>query len=104
MFPLPQSGRANVASQKSLGEDSGYHWIPGIEVAAVVIAVALDNRKILGSRWISSQTGLGKPMGPGYTGDPILASLTQQSTSCGHSGNGVPWSLRHGESMSMERL
>jgi hypothetical protein len=33
MFLLPRSDRPNMASQKSLGEDSGHHWIPGIEVA-----------------------------------------------------------------------
>ena len=52
MFPLPQSDRSNVASQKSLGEDSGPHWIPDIEVAARVTAVALDNRRTLGSPWV----------------------------------------------------
>jgi hypothetical protein len=75
MFPLPRSDRPNVASQKSLGEDSGDHWILGTEVAARAKAVAIDNRRTLGSRWISSQTGLGQPMGPGYRGVSVLASL-----------------------------
>lgn len=75
MFPLPQSDRPNVASQKYLGEDSGHHWIPGIEVAAMVTEVALDNRRTLGSRWILSQTGPGMPMNQGYTGEAVLASL-----------------------------
>ena len=55
MFPLPQSDRPNVASQKSLGEDSGDHWIPGIEVAARVTVVALDNSRTVGSPWVSWQ-------------------------------------------------
>ena len=55
MLPLPQSDHPDVASQKPLGEDSGDHRMPGFEVAAVVAAVALDNRRTLGSRWVSRQ-------------------------------------------------
>ena len=80
MFPLPQSDHRNVASQKSLGEDSGDHRMPGFEVAAMATAVAPDNRRTLSSRWISSQTGLGKPMGPGYRGESVSASL--RSSQC----------------------
>jgi hypothetical protein len=48
MFPLPQSDRPDVASQKPLGEESGHHWTPGIEVAARVTVLAPDNRRTLG--------------------------------------------------------
>lgn len=79
MFPLPQSDRSNVASQKSLGEDSGHHWTPGIEVAARVAVVALDNRRTLGSCHISWRTQPGKPMGPGYRGESVLAAFCSSS-------------------------
>lgn len=79
MFLLPRSDRPNMASQKSLGEDSGDHWTPGIEVAARVTVVALDNRRTLGSCHISWRTQPGKPMGPGYRGESVLASLRSSS-------------------------
>jgi hypothetical protein len=74
MFPLLQSDHADVSSQESLKEDSGHHWTPGIEVAAIVSASALDNKIGLCSRCTSPQTGTGKLVGTGYTGKPIFAS------------------------------
>jgi hypothetical protein len=55
MLPLLRSDRPNVASQKSLGEASGHHWMPGIEVAASVSVVALDNGSTVGSPRIPKQ-------------------------------------------------
>jgi hypothetical protein len=79
MFLLPRSDRPNMASQKSLGEDSGHHWIPGIEVAGMAAAVPLDNRRTLGSRHISWRTQPGKPMGPRCAGQSALASFRSSS-------------------------
>jgi len=102
MFPLPQSDRPNVASQKSLGQNSGHHWIPGIETAGMVAVIALDYGRTLRSRQISWRTRLGKPMGPRCTGEQVFASL--RSSQCPMAIHGMGSVVSgHGEVVSMER-